>query len=124
MPIPDRIVYQSFSPSHEDFLDQEIRATFNNVITNLKKQKEYLALQLNYEFGNLTEDTYHEQEEQYLVESQDIPVVELKRGIDILFTFSGVIMDAEEIAGAFNCPIDTAEEALQMFLEGKQRDRI
>jgi hypothetical protein len=95
---------------------KELIPVFNTVITNLEKQKEHLALQLNFEFGNVPEEEYASQEEEYLVEARDISVQELKRYIDILFTFSDVIMDSEEIAEAFNCPVDVAEEALQSLL--------
>jgi hypothetical protein len=95
---------------------KELTPVFNSVITNLKKQKEHLALQLNFEFGNIPEEEYASQEEKYLVEAKDISVQELKRYIDILFTFSDVVMDSEEISEAFNCPLDTAEEALRTLL--------
>jgi hypothetical protein len=109
-------------PDHElnnayfGLFQRKLTPVFNRVLTNLKRQKEYLALQLNLEYGNISENDYAEQEEKYLVETENITAKELKQDIDILFSFSGNAMDAEEVSEAFNCHIDTAEEALQALL--------
>jgi hypothetical protein len=99
-----------------NMFQRKLAPVFNKVITNLKKQKEHLALQLNFEFGNMPEEEYNKQEEKYLVDVEDVSTQELKQAIDILFSFSNVAMDSEEISEAFNCRLDTAEEALQKFL--------
>jgi hypothetical protein len=85
-------------------------------------QKEYLAAQLNFEFGNISEDEYNKQEDKYLVEAEDIPVQELKQYIEVLFMLSHVVMDSEEISEAFNCPVDTAENALRAFTSAGKSD--
>jgi hypothetical protein len=95
---------------------ERLTPVFNTVLTNLKKQKEHLALQLNFEFGNISEKEFNKQEEKYLSEPQDIPLQVLKQDINMLFAFSNVVMDAEEVSAAFDCPLDTAEEALQLLL--------
>jgi hypothetical protein len=99
-----------------DLFRKKLSPVFNKAITNLKRQKEHLALQLNFEFGNITNEEFDKQEAQYLVETEDIPAEKLKQDINILATFSDVVMDAEEISDVFNCRIDTAEEAIQMLL--------
>lgn len=99
-----------------NFFQRKLIPVFNKVITNLKKQKEHLALRLNFEFGNISEKVYNEQEEKYLTETEDIQTRELKQAIDVLFSFSNVIADSEEISEMFNCRLDTAEEALQALL--------
>jgi hypothetical protein len=107
------------------FFKQKLTPVFNQVITNLKKQKEHLALQLNFEFGNMTEAEFNKQEEKYLSEPKRISIQELKQNINILYTFSNVDMDSEEISEAFDCQIDTAEEALQLLLfEDKPNARL
>jgi hypothetical protein len=110
--IPDR----ELNNAYFELFQKKLTPVFNRVITNLKRQKEYLALQLNLEYGNISENEYAKQEEKYLVETENIRTKELKQAIDILFSFSGNVMDAEEISEAFNCRIDTAEEALQSLL--------
>jgi Fic family protein len=107
---------RDLNSAYLNFFKKTLTPTFNKVITNLIRQKEHLALQLNFEFGNMSEDEYNRQEEAYLVEEEDIPIQKLKQHIDILFALSDVVMDAEEIAEAFNCPVNTAEEALQKLL--------
>jgi hypothetical protein len=103
------------------FARERITPVFNKVITNLKKQNEHLALQLNFEFGNISEEEFVEQEEKYLSEPEETPIQKLKQDIGVLFAFSDVFMDAEEISEAFNCRLNAAEDALQMFLlEDKQ----
>jgi hypothetical protein len=99
-----------------DFFKTELIPVFNSVITNLKKQKEHLALQLDFEFGNISEEAYSGREAMYLIEPEEIPARKLKQNINILFTFSNIVMDAEEISEAFNCRLETAEDALQMLL--------
>jgi hypothetical protein len=110
--IPER----ELNDAYFNLFQIKLTPVFNKVITNLKRQKEHLALQLNFEFGNMSEETYNEQEEKYLVEAEDVSAQELKQAIDILFSFSNVAMDAEEISEVFNCRLDAAEEALQAFL--------
>jgi hypothetical protein len=95
---------------------ERLTPVFNKVITNLKKQKEHLALQLNLEFGNMTEEEFDKQEKKYLSEPQEVPLQELQQNINMLFAFSNVVMDAEEISEAFDCRLDAAEEALQLLL--------
>jgi hypothetical protein len=95
---------------------EKLTPVFSKVISNLKKQKEHLALQLNFEFGNISQEDFNKQEENYLVEPEKIPVQKLTQDIEIFLTFSGVPMDSEDIAEAFNCQTDTAEEALQTLL--------
>jgi hypothetical protein len=107
---------QELNNAYFNLFQRKLTPVFNKVITNLKKQKEHLALQLNCEFGNISEEEYNKQEEEYLVEAEDVSTQELKQAIDILFSFSNVAMDSEEISEAFNCRLDTAEEALQTFL--------
>jgi hypothetical protein len=102
--------------AYSKFFQQELTPVFNKVITNLKNQKEHLALQLNFQFGNISEEEYNKQEEKYLVEAEEVSTQELKRAVNILFSFSNVAMDSEEISEAFNCRLDTAEEALQLLL--------
>jgi hypothetical protein len=99
-----------------DIFKGKIAPVFNKVITNLKKQKEHLALQLNFEFGNISEEEFNKLEENYFVKPEEISVQKLKQDINTLFAFSSVFMDSEEISEAFNCKIDTAEEALQLLL--------
>jgi hypothetical protein len=99
-----------------DIFQRTLVPVFNKVITNLKKRKEHLALQLSFEFGNMSEEEYNKQEEKYLADAEDVSIQELKQAIDILFSFSNVAMDSEELSEAFNCRIDTAEEALQRLL--------
>jgi hypothetical protein len=99
-----------------NFFQRKLIPVFNKVITNLKKQKEHLALRLDFEFGNISEKVYNEQEEKYLTETEDIQTRELKQAIDVLFSFSNVVADSEEISEMFNCRLDMAEEALQALL--------
>jgi hypothetical protein len=110
--IPER----DLNNAYLNLFKRALTPTFNRVITNLMRQKEHLALQLNFEFGNISEVEYARQEEKYLIEEEDIPIQALKQHIDILFTLSDVVMDAEEVSEAFNCSVDTAEKALQKLL--------
>jgi hypothetical protein len=89
---------------------------FNKVITHLIEKKEHLALQLNYEFGNLTEEEFNSQEERYLKEPEVIEKKTLAKNIQMLFNFTGRAFDAIELSEMFNCEVQSAEESIQLLL--------
>ena len=98
------------------YVPQELISVFSTAINNLQKRKEHLALQLNREFGNISDEEYSKQEEAYLDEPDTIPEDELIRDIHLLLTFSKVPMDACDISDALNCSINAAENAIRVLL--------
>ncbi|MDR2898070.1 MAG: hypothetical protein LBU99_04575 [Spirochaetaceae bacterium] len=107
--------------NHCFFLDsftikRDISPLFNKVVTNLIEKKEHLALQLNYEFGNLTEEEFNTQEERYLKEPEVIDKKALANDIQMLFDFTGRAFDAIELSEMFNCEIEAAEDSIQQLL--------
>ena len=50
-----------FNQYYFRMIRDNIAPVFNKVITNLLKKKEFLALQLNHEFGNIDEEDYFDE---------------------------------------------------------------
>jgi predicted CopG family antitoxin len=105
---------RSLDSAYFNLFRRELTPVFSKVIRNLKKRKEHLAAQLNFELGNLSEEEYNRQEEEYLDEYDIITEQELRQEIDVLYAFSDVSMDAEDVSVMFNCTIDIAEKALRL----------
>jgi hypothetical protein len=105
-----------FNQYYFSLVKDTIAPVFNKVITNLLKKKDFLALQLNHEFGNIDEKDYLDEEAKYLSEPQKLSIEKLKNEIEILYHFSNKILDSEELSEALDCSIDDAENALRLML--------
>jgi hypothetical protein len=91
---------------------------FNKAITNLLNIRNHLALQLDLECGNISEEYFDEEEPKYLAEAVKIPLDKLHEDVKLLLEFSNMSLDSEDIAEILNCPIDDAEKALKHFIGG------
>jgi hypothetical protein len=102
----------------ENFYRKSLTPIFNKAIRNLLNTRKHLALQLELECGNISEEFFLEEEDKYLLETEKIPFDELKKEIDLLFRFSDMALDAEEVSNILNCPIEDAEKAInKLYIE-------
>jgi hypothetical protein len=97
--------------------EQMIRRLFRKSIENLLKIQNRLALQLDFETGNITEETLTREEAKYLQEAEQIPQAQLQAEIRLLLELSCLPLDAEEISGILNCSVDDAEMGLKHVLQ-------
>jgi len=90
--------------------------TFNKMLKNMMNIRNHLLLQLDLECGNISEEYFDEEETKYLTDTENIPFEKLKKEIEILFSFTDLPLDSEEISEILNCSIDDAEKALKTIL--------
>ncbi len=95
---------------------EKIGPLFQRVISNLIKSRDYLGLQLNFEFGNIGEKEFDQLELDFITEPEKIDSGELKTEIEILVRLTNRVFNSEEISTMFNCSIETAEEAMNLLL--------
>jgi hypothetical protein len=93
----------------------------NTVISNLIRSRDFLGLQLNFEFGNITTEQYEQLELDFITEPQEISPSELKKDVDILMRLSNKVFNAEEISTMFNCSFNAAEKAINLILLGETK---
>ena len=94
----------------------KLNSILNKIISNLLRSRDFIGLQLNLEFGNITDEQYERLELDYLSEPQDIDISVLKSDINVLMWLSNKIFNAEEISTMFNCSLDKAEKAIDLIL--------
>jgi hypothetical protein len=88
----------------------------NTVISNLLKERDYLGLQLDLAFENISEDDFLAQEKTYYLQKLDNKLEDLKGKIKMLFGLSNRAYDAEELSVMFNCDVSEAEQAIEALL--------
>ena len=73
----------------------KLNSTLNKIISNLLRSRDFLGLQLNLEFGNITDEQYEQLDVDYLSEPQDVDLSVLKSDINVLMWLSNKIFNAE-----------------------------
>jgi hypothetical protein len=99
-----------------DFFREKIAPVFNKAIGNLLNIRNHLLLQLDLECGNISDECFDKEEPKYLTEIEKIPFEKLKEEIRILFCFTHLPLDSEDISEIINCSVDDAEKALTNYI--------
>jgi len=86
---------------------------FSKVLKNMLNIRDHLLLQLDLECGNISEEYFDKEEAKYLTEPENIPFEKLKEEVEMLFTFTDLPLDSEDISEILNCSIEDAEKALK-----------
>lgn len=89
---------------------------FSKTVRNLLNIRNHLLLQLDLECGNISEEYFDKEESKYLTEIENIPFEKLQEEIKMLFAFSNLPLDSEDISEMLNCSVDDAENALRNYL--------
>jgi hypothetical protein len=99
-----------------NYFSEQISPFFKKAVGNLLNMRKHLALQLDLEYGNITEEYFLEEEKNCLPEVEKIPFENLKKEVGLLYKFTNLPLDSEEISGILNCSIDDAEKAIRKVL--------
>lgn len=105
-----------FNREYSSKIKESIAPLLNQVLTNLLKNRDFLGIQLNYEYGNITEQELSALVKQYLSSQVTYKTEILKRNIELLSYLSDKAFDSEELSIMFNCDINQAEEALDLLI--------
>ena len=108
--------FDDFNRKYYDSVKNKLSPILKTIISNLLRSRDFLGLQLNLEFGNITNEQYEQLELEFLSEPQEIDPIVLKSDIDILMNLSNRVFNAEEISTMFNCSVETAEKAIDQLL--------
>lgn len=100
-----------------DSFRNQFAPVFNKAVSNLMSIRNHLLLQLDLEYGNISEEYFDKEEPKYLTEVEDIPFEKLKKEIKVLFGFTNLPLDSEDISEILNCSVDDAEKALKNYLD-------
>ena len=110
----------SFNEKAFEKVKDVIGPIFRTVISNLLRNRDYLALQLDFEFGNISDQEFEELEKLYLVEADNISCDNLKKCTEFVMKFTNKVFNSEEISTMFNCTTEAAEDAIGKLLIEKQ----
>lgn len=113
------LTIEGINKLYYDRIQERLSPMLNKVISNLIKSREFLGLQLNLEFGNINQNEYEQLETEFLTEPIDIPIYELSEDVHALMQLTNRVFNAEEISTMFNCPIESAEKAIDKILIGE-----
>jgi hypothetical protein len=114
MVIPQNVLGNLYSNSFK----KEVAPVFHKAVSNLMNIRNHLLLQLDLEYGNISEEYFDKEEPKYLAEIKSIPFEKLKKEIKVLFGFTNLPLDSEDISEILNCSVDDAEKALKNYLHG------
>lgn len=92
---------------------EKVAPLFNKAIKNLLNARNYLALQLDFECGNISEEYFDKEESKYLTEAKSIPINQLYNEAKLLLGFSNIALDSLEISEILGCSVDDAEKILK-----------
>jgi hypothetical protein len=101
-----------------DFFRKKVSPIFSKTIKNLMNIRNHLLLQLDLECGNISEDYFDKEEQKYLSDAETISLEKLKEEVKLLFNFTNLPLDSEDISEMLNCPINEAEKALDYYISG------
>lgn len=90
---------------------------FSKALKNMQNICNHLRLQLDLEYGNISEEYFDVEETKYLTEAENIPFEKLKEEVNMLLTFTDLPLDSEDISEILNCSIEDAEKALRSVLK-------
>jgi hypothetical protein len=95
---------------------EKITPVFKKAVENLLNIRNHLLLQLDFECGNISEEYFDKEESKYLTETEKISFEKLKEETQMLFGFTNLPLDSEDISEILNCPINDAEKVLKNYL--------
>jgi hypothetical protein len=108
--VPENFYFNSFR--------EKVAPVVNKAVENLMNIRNHLLLQLDLECGNISEEYFDKEEPKYLSEMEQIPFEKLKEEVKVLFDFTSLPLDSEDISEILNCSIDDAEKALKYYTSG------
>lgn len=98
-----------FKYSIEEVISRDC-LVLSTAIRNLLMARDFLGLQLDHAFENITDDEFKELAKSYLIYPKKIPRDELVWGMNVLFRNINEGMDADTISLLLGCPIEQVEE--------------
>ena len=114
-----KMLFDDFNNEYFYKVKEKFSPVLNRVISNLIKNRDYLGLQLNFEFGNITNEQFEESEMDFLSENESLNPSLLKEDVDMLIKLSNRVYNAEEISTMFNCSFEIAEKTIDLILIDK-----
>lgn len=116
------MLFEDFNTQYFDIVKEKIGSVLYTIISNLLKSRDYLGLQLNLEFGNISEEQYAQSELDFLTEPLELNISALKINVEMIMKLSNKIFNAEEISTMFNCSIEVAEKAIELIVKDETRE--
>jgi hypothetical protein len=114
------LTLNDFNKKYYELVRNEIGPILNIIISNLIRSRDYMGLQLNLEFGNISEKEYEQLELDFLTEQKELDPIELKTDVEMLIKLLNKTFNVEEISTMFNCSIESAEKAMNILLIEKE----
>lgn len=111
-----KMPFNDFNIGYFNAVKDKLSPILNKIVTNLIKSRDFLGLQLDLEFENISSEQYEQMEMDSLTELVEIDPNLLKNDIDILIKLTNRPYNSEEISTMFNCNLDAAEKAIELLL--------
>jgi hypothetical protein len=97
-------------------MEDKLIMLLSKTIINLLNRCNHLSLQLDFECGNISKDYFDKEEPKYLLQAENITHEELIEDIKILFDFTKLPLDSNDISKILNCSVDEAEKVINIIL--------
>jgi len=101
-----------------NYFREKTAPVFTKAIRNLLNLRNLLSLQLDLECGNISEEYFDKEEPKYLSEVEKVPLEKLKEEIKVLFGFTNLPFDSEDISEILNCSVGDAEKMINQYING------
>lgn len=96
--------------------EQRYGTVIDETITGLLRIRDFLGLQLDHALGNITDEDFEKQAEEYLRKS-DCPEEQIKKKLEVLFQITSQPIDAGLISEIFQCELSQAERILTNIIQ-------
>lgn len=106
----------TFKALYTSYLIGSFQPLLNETISSLLKRYQLLGYQLNNALGNLSDTELQKIEDKIDIPEEEPRIEKLKQKIGILFSLTGNVFTADELSLMFNCSIESAEKAIDLFL--------
>lgn len=98
------------------------RDVIDEAIQGLLKIRDFLGLQLDHAWGNITDEDFEERAQEYLAVKETGDGAALKDKVKVLSLFLSTPIDSATLAEIFNCRLEDAEVALRELIASRLAD--
>lgn len=91
----------------------ESRASVKRAIEGLLRIRDFMGLQLNHAWGNMTDEEFNEASEEYLSRQETANKESVERDVRRLLAIVDLKLDSETISDIFDCTLDDADDIVK-----------
>jgi len=110
------VSFENLTKAYLDEFFDRVTPVMSMAVNNLLRNRDYLGLQLNFEFGNIPEPQFLEEEKQYLVPAGSHDTTDLVNQAKLLSRVTRRVYNEDELSVIMNCSLEDAAKTLEEMI--------